>query len=119
MLNTVFILLALLAVKHTLVDFYLQTQEQIEHKGVYGDWRGLTHSLEHGLGTLVVFAIMGVDLETTVILALVDLVTHYHVDWVKMRWGTRDMYTKRFWTEFGLDQLAHALTYIELVYLAI
>lgn len=119
MLTSIFALLAGLAVKHFMVDFYLQTQTQIEHKGLYGDWLGISHSVEHGLGTLLVFALMGLDLETSLILGLIDLVTHYHIDYVKMRWGTRDMYTKRFWTEFGLDQLAHTLTYIELVYLAI
>jgi hypothetical protein len=29
------------------------------------------------------------------------------------------MYTKAFWSQFGLDQLAHSLTYIILVYAAI
>lgn len=119
MFNSIFAILAALFVKHFIVDFYLQTQEQIDRKGIYGDWMGISHSLEHALGTFAVFIVVGLGFESAIMLAMIDLFVHYHVDYVKMRWGTRDMHTKVFWTEFGLDQLAHALTYIELVYLAV
>jgi hypothetical protein len=119
MFDSIFVLLGALFVKHYLVDFVLQTQEQIDRKGTYGDWVGFKHSFDHGAFTTVVFWLFGMGSETSVWLGLLDMAVHYHVDYVKMRWGTKDMYTKAFWSQFGLDQLAHSLTYIILVYAAI
>lgn len=112
-----FTILAVLFVKHFVVDFVFQTQHQIDRKGTYGDWIGFSHSIEHGLATFLVFMFFGIGLEASIILATTDTVVHYHIDYIKMRWGTKDMYTKLFWTQFGMDQMFHALTYIELVYL--
>ena len=52
-----------------------------------------------------------------VILGLIDFVVHYHVDWIKMRFGNRDIKTPAFWAQLGLDQLAHYLCYLFLVML--
>lgn len=119
MFDSIFILLGALFVKHYVVDFILQTQEQIDTKGIYGNWLGFKHSFDHGAFTAVIFWLFGLGSETSVCLGLLDMAVHYHVDYVKMRWGTRDVHTKAFWMQFGLDQLAHAITYIELVYLAV
>lgn len=119
MFDSIFVLIGALFVKHYLVDFILQTQEQIDSKGIYGNWIGLKHSFDHGAFTALVFWAFGLPFETSIYLGLLDLIVHYHIDYVKMRWGTKDLYTKAFWSQFGLDQLAHALTYIELVYLAV
>jgi hypothetical protein len=119
MFESIFVLLGALFIKHYVVDFVLQTQEQIDTKGIYGNWVGFKHSFDHGAFTTVIFWLFGLNAETSLCLGLLDMAIHYHVDYVKMRWGTKDMYTKTFWMQFGLDQLAHAITYIELVYLAI
>ena len=119
MFDSIFVLLGALFVKHYVVDFVLQTQEQIDNKGIYGNWTGLKHSFDHGAFTAMIFWAFGLSLETSVVLGMIDMAVHYHIDYVKMRWGTKDLHTKAFWMQFGLDQLAHAITYIELVYLAI
>ena len=104
-------LLVLLFVKHWVVDFVAQTEEEIKYKGVFGDWRGIKHSLKHGALTAVI-AFMVVDPVFALLVGLTDFVVHYLVDWTKMNYGERDMKNPKFWRDLGLDQLAHALTYV-------
>lgn len=113
-----FILLVLLFVKHFVVDFILQTEEQIRSKGIYFDWPGITHALQHGLGTFIAFFIF-VDPSTALLVATIDTAIHYHVDWAKINLNKKYSYTpadKKFWVWFGADQLAHSLTYIWLIW---
>jgi hypothetical protein len=42
----------------------------------------------------------------------VEAVIHYHIDWTKVKFGIKDITKPMFWTQFGLDQLAHQITYI-------
>jgi hypothetical protein len=46
------------------------------------------------------------------IIAVVDGLIHYHVDWIKMNYGENDMSNPQFWNHLGLDQLAHSLAYV-------
>ena len=106
--------LSLLFVKHYVVDFVLQTDEMVKGKGVYGDPIGFLHSLQHAIGTLVISLYFWVW-PWAIALAVFDLITHYHIDWVKMNYGNRDITNKLFWNHLGLDQLAHQLVYILMV----
>ena len=117
MFDLIFITLGLLFIKHWYVDFVNQTQAEIAHKGIYGNLDGLAHSAKHGLGTMFVLLLIGLEPAFAVVLGALDMIVHYHIDWIKMRFGTQDITTKSFWTELGLDQLGHALTYIGLVWL--
>ena len=119
MFDSIFILLGLLFVKHWIVDFVIQTQAEVDNKGTYGHSDGIVHSLKHGLGTFIVFCLFIGDWPYAVIVGFIDTVIHYHIDWIKMRYGTKDMLTKAFWSQFGLDQLAHALTYVWLVWITV
>jgi len=119
MFDSIFILLALLAVKHWYVDFVNQTQAEIANKGTYGHNDGIMHSVKHGVGTFIVMLMFIGDWPFAFTLSLIDMALHYHIDWIKMRWGTKDMKTPAFWTQLGLDQLAHTLTYILLVWLVV
>lgn len=119
MFDSIFVLLALLFAKHWVVDFVIQTQAEVDNKGTYGNAHGIVHSLKHGVGTFIVFFAFVADWPFAVVVGSIDAVIHYHIDWIKMRFGTKDMYTKAFWRQFGLDQLAHALTYVMLVWAAV
>lgn len=110
-----FSLLILLQVKHWLFDFVLQTAQEIQWKGVYLDWRGMTHSFKHGLGTGLVMLVSGVPVTWVVGLALIDCVAHYHIDWLKMNYGNQNSATAEFWNHLGLDQMAHQLTYVAMI----
>jgi hypothetical protein len=110
--------LSLLAVKHYYVDFVLQTKEQIQHKGTYGHLKGLEHSAWHGALTAIIFWFW-LPASSALFLGLVDFVLHYHIDYAKMYYGEKDSSKKEYWAHFGLDQLAHTLTYIFLIWILI
>ena len=111
--------LALLFIKHYYIDFVNQDDEEVRHKGIYLDWRGVKHSIKQGLGTVIVFSIMGDSLMGAWVLGFLDFSLHYHIDWLKMNYGNRDVTNPRFWNHLGLDQLAHYLTYLGLLWLLV
>lgn len=104
-------LLTLLFIKHYICDFVLQTDKMISGKGIYGNMDGISHSLYHAIGTMLVVSLF-VSGPLTLFLALLDGVLHYHFDYLKMKYGERDISKKEFWRDLGLDQLAHSVTYI-------
>jgi hypothetical protein len=108
----------LLLIKHFYVDFVHQTVEHVQYKGVYGHPKGMEHSAWHGILTALVFWIW-VPITHAVLIGLIDFFLHYHIDYVKMRYGERNFSTKTYWIHFGLDQLAHNLTYILLILITI
>lgn len=126
-MEAILLLLTLLFVKHFIVDFPLQKPYQWMNKGTYGHPGGLLHAGLHGIGTFLVFALFSqlqyAAIVACVYLGLFDAVIHYHIDWLKMNinklYGWRPERHEAFWVLLGLDQLAHALTYIGLVWFTI
>lgn len=110
----VFIILILLQIKHWYIDFVNQTDDEVAHKGIYLDWTGAKHSVKHGLATFVILFLFA-PVGWAVFLAIVDIVLHYHIDWLKMNKGNRDIRTKEFWNHLGLDQMAHQIGYLLIV----
>lgn len=114
----ILVILILLQIKHWYIDFVNQSDDKVADKGKYGRWLGIKHSFKHGLATFLIFFVF-IEVEGALIVGLIDFVLHYHIDWIKMRFGNRDIRTKAFWAQLGLDQLAHQLTYIGIVSLLI
>lgn len=112
--HVMLLLLALLQAKHWYVDFVDQSLIEIKHKGTYGHWRGIMHSLKHSIGTMLcVGCVLGPFYwPLSVMLGVLDGVVHYHVDWIKMNCAARGYEDSGFWAHFGLDQMAHQLTYL-------
>jgi len=119
-MEAVLVLLALLFVKHWYIDFVNQTNEEVQWKGTYLDWRGVKHSLKHGIGTaIVLFAVTTLEFETAVFFGALDFIFHYHIDWAKININKENNYTvetPQFWKWLGADQLAHNLTYLLIVW---
>ena len=115
------LLLFLLFTKHFIIDFPLQFPYHYENKGTYGHPGGIQHALLHGVGTGIVFALTlgAMFIPLAMILGLIDMLIHYHIDWAKMNlnkklgWGPTTH--EQFWWLLGLDQYLHALTYLGLV----
>ncbi len=110
-----------LSVKHTIADFFLQTPYQYLNKGTYGHPGGLLHSGIHVALSVPVFLLLAPSsaLFGAAILAG-EFVVHYHTDWLKEQANKRNGWQPdgpAFWRAFGVDQLAHMLTYIAIVYL--
>ncbi len=116
--EAVVVAFALLFIKHWYIDFVNQDMEEVNHKGIYFHWLGAKHSLKQGVATAAIFLLLGVGFFNAVFLGALDFVIHYHTDWVKMNYGNRDITTPQFWNHLGLDQLAHYMTYLGLVYYA-
>jgi len=121
MFNSLYILLALLFVKHWYIDFVNQSMEEVNGKGIYGNAHGVMHSLKHGVATFLIFWLYVMDFEYAIIIGFMDFVLHYHIDWTKININKRWNYTAenpKFWAWLGADQLAHSLTYLLLVWMA-
>ena len=117
-MNTVFLLLVALQIKHWYIDFVNQSEEEVRCKGIYGNWTGMKHSIKHGLATAIIL-LPFVSLPWVVFLAWVDLITHYHIDWAKMNFGNRDIHSPEFWNHLGLDQMVHQITYLAIAFSAV
>ncbi|MGH6734862.1 MAG: DUF3307 domain-containing protein [Methyloceanibacter sp.] len=110
---------AVLMMKHTAADFFLQTPYQYCNKGTYGHPGGLLHAAIHiALTPLVYLIIAPASLLLAVWIALGEFAVHYHVDWVKEQLTRANNWTPQrpgFWHALGLDQLLHGLTYLAIV----
>lgn len=118
----VLITMTLLILKHFIIDFPAQTPYQWQNKGTYGHPGGLLHAGLHGVGTILAFLIFFVT-PFALMVAVIDAVVHYHVDWAKMninkKYGWMPDKHPEFWVLLGLDQLAHYLTYVFLIFMAL
>lgn len=116
----ILLLIFLLQVKHCYADFVIQTYKQTVRKGIYRDLIGISHSVDHIWTTLVALLIFNLffplPASAILLVALVEGIIHYHIDWTKVHYGCKDMTKPVFWAQFGYDQLAHQLTYIWMVW---
>lgn len=113
-------LITLLMTKHIIADYFLQFSWMIKDKGTYGAWGGIAHAKVHGLFTFWVLFAVGVPAVFGFLLALLDAVVHYHVDYVKSNfWKSRKLtpMDQAYWVTHGVDQFAHYLTYVAIVIL--
>jgi hypothetical protein len=116
-LNPLMLVWLLLICKHLVVDFFMQGPYQYLNKGTYGHPGGILHAANHGLTTSLI--VVGItphhNVLTAVIIGLIDMVIHYHIDWAKMNinkakgWGPTTH--EQFWYLLGVDQFLHFLTY--------
>lgn len=119
-----FEILAWLLVKHFVCDFPLQSHPFLrDHKGEYGALGGISHALIQGAGSLIVFVLLPeIDIETALKFAALDVVIHYHIDWLKVQVNKKMKLgpnSNGFWILFGFDQLVHHMTYVLIAYLII
>jgi hypothetical protein len=113
-------LLFLFQIKHWYADFHIQTYAQTVRKGVWLDLTGISHTLDHVYTSLIVLLIFSyfysLSVVTILLLASGEGLVHYLVDYVKVRYGSKDNTTSKYWSQFGLDQLVHHLTYLGMAY---
>lgn len=111
----------LLQVKHYYADFVIQTYAQTVRKGIYRDPVGISHSVDHTWTTLVALLIFDIfiqelSLYTMIAVAAIEGLVHYHIDWFKVKHGIKDNTKPLFWNQFGMDQLAHQICYLVMVW---
>lgn len=110
------VLLLLFQIKHWYADFKIQTYMQTVKKGVWLDPIGISHSIDHAWTTLVALIVFNLFVPIAAwlifVIALTEAVIHYIIDFVKVKYGCKDNTKPLFWNQFGLDQLAHQITYL-------
>ena len=115
----ILLLLLLLQIKHCYADFVLQTYMQTVKKGVWLDPIGISHTVDHVYCTLIALLIfcfvVPISAGAILLTAFVEGIVHYLVDFTKVKYGSKDNTKPLFWTQFGLDQLAHQATYLAMV----
>lgn len=121
-MNTLFILLLALNLKHFIADFLLQPPFMYLNKGTYGHVGGISHSMLHALMTMFIIASMVTFLALPVapmlcvLIGLMEFIVHYHTDWAKVKltkkFNLSPTNSEKYWWLLGADQLIHALTYI-------
>lgn len=113
------LLLFALFTKHLVCDFLWQPSWMLAGKGDFRSPGGYAHAGLHGLCTAVLLGGFGVA--HWLWLGIFDAVVHYMVDRWKVRFGRSANLTPnlpQFWWAFGVDQYAHVLTYLAVVWLA-
>lgn len=114
-------LIAMLLIKHWLADFPWQSQWMVANKGNHRSPALLVHAAVHvacSAAVLVPLAPAGIGQVGLVL--LMEFCAHTAIDFLKAhkRLGGRWRIDQpRFWTILGLDQLAHHLTYVLMVWL--
>tara|TARA_Y100001972_G_C7645957_1_gene324635 strand:- start:413 stop:775 length:363 start_codon:yes stop_codon:yes gene_type:complete len=103
-------------VKHIIADYFMQYSWMIKDKATYGAFGGLAHAGWHGILTLIVLIIFAnVSISFILMLAFLDSLLHYHIDFVKSNvWKRKKLgpSDQLYWVTHGVDQLLHMLTYI-------
>jgi hypothetical protein len=112
------IALTVLATKHVVFDFFLQSRAQIKNKRIYGHPSGLLHAGGHAVGSCLAFLVITPPLAVAIGIGVGEFFVHYHIDWLKEEIGHRLKLRpdeKSFWIAIGIDQWLHQLTYIGIV----
>ncbi len=113
--------LVLFQLKHYLADFQWQTIWMVAGKGAYTGMGGVAHAGLHAALSIPVLMVTGCTPMTILALAVAEFVVHLNIDWAKARLELRWNLTpdkRGYWQLFGLDQLAHQLTYIGMLAVA-
>lgn len=121
-METVLYMLFGLEAKHLLADYMLQTPWMIAGKKSFLSLGGYVHAGLHGIGTAAVFYLIGLPAQAVVMLAVIDSVVHYLLDYSKAHYAagvSEDGRPRMFWALNGVDQFFHRLTYLGLMALAV
>ena len=114
------VLLFLFQVKHWYADFKIQTYMQTVKKGIWLNPVGISHSVDHMWGSMLALLVFSMIITPItwwliILIAIVEAVIHYIIDFTKVKFGCKDNTNPLFWNQFGLDQLAHQTCYLLIV----
>ncbi len=106
-------LLFMLVIKHALADLVLQSRLTTGDKSNLKSPKGYIHAADHSLLTFVV-CIFFTGILNAILIALLDFVLHFLIDYIKTRSVRRfnvQVNTSTFWVVQGIDQIAHYSCY--------
>ncbi|WP_406648056.1 DUF3307 domain-containing protein [Aliisedimentitalea scapharcae] len=117
--GTVLLLLCALQIKHMFADYYMQTPKMLSGRGEYLHMGRAQHAGIHAIGSFLVLVLFGAPFLFSLVLAGIEWVVHFNIDYCKARYSDAKQYTPTqagFWRAAGTDQAAHHLTYIAMVW---
>ncbi len=106
-------MLIILLFCHYLADFCFTWPAMIRAKSDgHTLWPILQHALIHTVLVAICLAIWGIRWKLLVMLSILELLTHFLIDWGKGRLSARfpflsDNKRKPYWMLFGFDQFLH------------
>ena len=115
----------LFILKHLVCDFFMQPPYMFMHKGIFGHPGGLLHAAVNGIGTAVVLVIAFPQISGVICLMLagIEALIHYFLDYAKVKINTIHHWepntSPNYWFSLGIDQAAHLMSYLLIIYLAI
>ena len=119
MVTVFFGLLVGFEIKHFIADYLLQPGWILAGKGDFRKPGGYAHAGIHAGFSVVLMLLFGTPSGLAVALGTAELVVHYALDYSKVQYSKgvhADTAPSRFWALHGVDQLAHQLTYVALIY---
>ena len=117
--SSVLILLSLLQIKHMFADYFLQTPRMLSGRGEYFHLGRAEHAAVHAFGSVIAFFIVGASPAFIAVMAVLEWIVHFNIDWGKARWSERKGYgpdEAGFWRAAGLDQALHQFTYLAMAW---
>ena len=111
-----------LEIKHYIADYLLQPGWILSGKGNIFHPGGYAHAGLHALLSLGLRLLFGVPIGLALALFAAEFVIHYGLDYGKIHYSAGvhvDSNPRRFWALHGADQLAHQLTYVAMIYIAV
>ena len=119
------LLLVGLIICHYLADFCLTWPALIRSKADGRNvWPILLHAVLHAVLMGACLLVFGVNVELSLWLMLLEVVTHFVIDFGKAAVSVKvpllaDVKQKAYWVLFGLDQLLHQLVVVVIWYMAL
>lgn len=118
-IHTVLILLMLLQVKHMFADFFLQTPKMLSGRSQYLHMGRIQHAFVHAVGSSVALVVLGASSGFILLICVLEGLVHFHIDWLKGKHAEAKGHGPAegaYWRAFGVDQLAHQLTYVAMIW---
>ena len=109
------VLFYLLLVKHAIADFALQSFRKPGDKTNFRDPKGYIHAADHSILTFFVVLLLTFDPVDSIIIAVVDFVLHYWIDFIKTLVVKKTKLTtqdRNFWIVQACDQILHYACYL-------
>jgi len=113
------VLVLLFQFKHLLADWVWQSGWMVRNKAAWGHPGGLAHAAMHAVLTLPILLFAGLGVFSALAVGLVEFAVHYHTDWAKANYTRSRGHTpkdKSYWVWMGIDQFAHQITYVAILF---
>ncbi len=111
-----YLLLALLFIKHFLFDFYWQTTYMLRKAAPNGWILPLTlHVTTHAAATFFIVLLFS-DFGFSFLVAISEFIIHWIIDYWKAQKAKAEFNSRAFWNYLGLDQMFHNLTYLLIIF---